>query len=211
MLLFVGCKRADEAPRTLRVTDITPGTTQIGGSTLNTAVIGDTLTIRGEGFSSATAENGVAVQGVPARVLTASATQLRATVPAGVPYAYVQVVVTRTGYQQAVQQISVRSTPSPVVTGIRPTQGRVGSVVTIYGKHLLETLQAGQLAFTDAGGQMAAVLIRPINPLLATADSLQIRVPVGAGTGRIALYAQPVQDVANGFGSIVTPVFSVIP
>ncbi|MBO2012922.1 IPT/TIG domain-containing protein [Hymenobacter negativus] len=209
-LLFFACERED-APHRVLITDITPGTTQIGGSTLNTAVIGDTLTIQGEGFSGVTTENQVTVQGLPAPVLTASTTQLRARVPAGVPYAYVSVVVTRDGYEPARHQISVRSTPSPIITGIRPSQGRVGTVVTIYGRHLLETVQADQLAFANASGQAASVIVSPLNPVLSTADSLQIQVPAGAGTGRIALYAHPVENMANSFGSIVTSVFTVIP
>jgi hypothetical protein len=209
-VLFGACERED-APRRLLITDITPGTTQIGGSTLNTAVIGDTLTIQGEGFGGVATDNHVTVQGLPAPVLTASATQLRARVPAGVPYAYVSVVVARDGYEPARHPISVRSTPSPVIAGIRLTQGRVGTVVTIYGRHLLETVQADQLAFANASGQAASVIVSPLNRVLFTADSLQIRVPAGAGTGRIALYARPVENIANSFGSIVTPVFTVVP
>jgi len=210
-LCVMGCDREEEAPRQLRVSDITPGTTMLGGSTLNTAVIGDTLTITGEGFSSVAPDNQVTIEGISAPILAASERQLQATVPVGVPYAYVKVVVTREGYQQAEQQISVRSTPSPVITGIRPTQGRVGSVVTIYGRHLLETLEADHLAFANATGQAAAVHVEPINTLLATPDSIQIRVPAGAGTGKIALYARPAQNVANSLFSITTPVFTIIP
>lgn len=116
----------------------------------------------------------------------------------------------RDGYEPAGHQISVRSTPSPVITRIRPAQGRVGSVVTIYGQHLLETVQADQLAFADASGR-AAVHVRPMNPVLATADSFQIRVPARAGTGPITLYARPAENAANSFGSIVTPAFTVVP
>lgn len=210
-LCFVGCEQEDGSPRMLRVSDITPGTTMIGGSTLNTAIIGDTLTISGEGFSGVAPENQVAIEGITALILAASATQLQATVPADVPYSYVKVVVTREGYQPAEHRISVRSTPSPVITGIRPAQGRVGSVVTIYGNHLLEVLEADLLSFADVSGRAAAVQVHPINPLLATADSIRIRIPAGAETGKIALYARPAQNVTNSFGSIVTPVFSIVP
>ncbi|OUJ70019.1 IPT/TIG domain-containing protein [Hymenobacter crusticola] len=213
LLVFfaTSCESENEAPRLLQVTSITPGTTLLGGSSLNTAMIGDTLTIRGEGFSSVAADNQVTVQGIATPVLTASATQLQATVPTGVPYSYVQVIVRREGYPPAEKQISIRSTPSPVITGIRPTQGRVGSLVTIYGHHLLETVEANQVAFADANGQAAAVFVRPFTPLWAMADSLQIRVPAQAGTGRIALYVRPAQNVANTYFSITTPVFTVVP
>jgi len=210
-LCVVGCERGDEAPQMLRVTDITPGTTMAGSNTLNTAVIGDTLTIQGEGFISVAADNTVSVQGIVAPVLTASATQLEAVVPAGVPFSYVSVVITRRGYQPAEHRISVRALPSPVITGIRPTQGRVGSVVTIYGRNLLETVQSNHVAFTDVNGRQGALPIRPFTPRFASPDSLQVTVPAGTGTGRIELSARPAQDIANSFFSIATPVFTVIP
>lgn len=210
-LFLSACEREEQTLRMISTTDITPGTTMIGGNTLNTAVIGDTLTISGTGFSSEAAENLVSVQNIPVRVLTASSTILRALVPVGVPFAYVDVVVARNGYQPAGRPISIRATPSPVITGIRPTQGRVGAVVTIYGKHLLETLEANQLTFTDANGQAATIHVRPINPVVATADSIRITVPAGAGTGKFTLYARLAQDAAASFGSLVTPVFTVTP
>jgi hypothetical protein len=210
-LSLVACEREEAPQLNLQVTDIRPGTTLIGGNTLNTAVIGDTLTIQGMGFSANATENRVTVQGIATPVLAASTTQLRARVPAGVPYAYVPVVVARDGYQSAEHQISVRSTPSPVITGIRPIQGRVGTVVTIYGHRLLETLAADHVAFADAGGRAAALHVDPINPVLAAADSLQIRVPTGAGTGSITLYARPVQNLTTTFASLTTPVFTVVP
>jgi hypothetical protein len=205
------CQQGEEAQPLVTITSITPGPVTIGGSTLNTAVVGDTLLISGTGFSAVAAENLVSMQGISARVLASTASTLQALVPPGVPFSIVDVVVTRAGYQSASRQISVRSAPSPIITRIRPAQGRVGSAVTIYGRHLLETVSANRLAFADASGQEAAVFVQPINPLLATDDSIRITVPASAGTGRIALYARPVQSVANSFGSITTPVFTVIP
>lgn len=83
----------------------------IGGNTLNTAVIGDTLSISGKGFSTAATENLVFVHNIPARVVTTSPTSLHAIVPVSVPFAYVDVVVARKGYQSAVHQIQDASLP----------------------------------------------------------------------------------------------------
>lgn len=210
-VLLGACAHREDLQPALIVTAITPGTPQIGGNSFRTAVIGDTLTISGQNFSSVAADNAVTVQGTPTPVLTATATTLTARVPAGVPFAYVEVQVSRPGYQPATKQISVRSVPSPLITGIRPTSGRVGSVVTILGKRLLETVAANRLAFTDANGQAALVVVTPFTPMLASADSLQVRVPAGAGTGPITLYARPAESAPSVYGSLVTPVFTVVP
>ncbi|MBC8085519.1 MAG: IPT/TIG domain-containing protein [Hymenobacter sp.] len=210
-LLLGACDSGDEdIQQTIRISDITPGTTMIGGSTLNTAVIGDTITISGERFSVVAAENLVSIQEIPVPVLAASSTTIQVMVPPRVPFSYVDVVVARAGYEPAVRQISVRSSPSPLITGIRPTTGPVGTVVTILGKNLDETLE-NAVAFPNATGQAAMLFIRPINPILATSDSIQIAIPAGAGTGKISLYARPAENVANSFGSIVTPTFTVTP
>jgi len=209
VLFLFACDRGEEVQKNITITNITPGTTLVGGSTLNTAMIGDTITIIGQNFSAVADENLISIQGIPTTVITASSTEIKAKVPSGVPFSYVDVVVARAGYQKAVSQISVRAYPSPVITGISPTSGPVGTVVTIYGKNLEETLDANMIAFTDAKGEVANMVITPFNPLTATADSIRIKVPAGAGTGKISLYARPAQNLENAFATIVTPLFTV--
>jgi len=209
-LLSSACERNPDVQHALTITQITPGMTYIGGTSLNTAMRGDTLTIQGQFFSSVAAENHVMVQGVATPVLTATDTALTAVVPATTPFAYVLVQVARDGYQSAEQQISVRSVPSPVLTGLRPLQGPVGTLVTIYGRNLLSTLESHLMTFSDPSGGAAPVVV-PFTPILATADSLQVRIPVGAGTGKITLYARAAENNESGFGGMVTPVFTVTP
>ena len=208
---LLGCNRDEAVPLALTITDVTPGTTRLGGSTLNTAVIGDTLVITGENFSAAATENQVSVQAIAAPVIRAAPTEIRALVPPRTPFTTVDLVVARAGYLSATAPITVRSGPSPVITGIRPLRGQVGSVVTILGRHLLEIADADQADFTGAPGQKARVYIRPFQPLLVTADSIQLRVPPGAGTGKITLYARPDESVDNQFFGLTTPIFTVLP
>ena len=96
-----------------------------------------------------------------------------------------------------------------MIMGIRPTSGRVGTRFTIRGRRLLETVAANRLSFTDAIGQELSLV--PFAPVLATADSLQVRVPVGAGTGPLTLYARLADNVPQVFGILMTPSFSVFP
>ena len=209
VLFLFACDRGEEVQKVISITNITPGTTMVGGNTLNTAMIGDTITIIGQNFSAIANENLVSVQGIPAIIIAALPTEIKAKVPPGVPFSYVDVEVARTGYQKAVSPISVRAYSSPAITGISPTSGPVGTIVTIYGKNLEETLASNMIAFTDAKGELANIVIRPFSPIVATADSIQIKVPLGAGTGKISLYARPAQNIDNAFVGIVTPVFTV--
>lgn len=203
------CTQRQEVLPALILAAVTPGTPVIGGNSFQTAVIGDVLTLTGQGFSSSATGNQVTVAGIPAPVLTASATALTARVPAGVPFANVEVQVSRAGYQPVAKQISVRSVPSPLITAIRPTSGPVGALVTIVGQRLLETVAANRLAFATGNGQAGQP--GPFVPVLATADSIRVRIPAGTGTGPITLYARPVENIPNAYGSLVTPTFTVTP
>jgi len=214
LLLLLGwglaaCTRREEALPTLTLTAIAPGTPVIGGNSFQTAVIGDTLTLTGQEFSPLVSGNQVTVAGIAAPVLTARATALTAKVPVGVPFATVEVQVSRPGYQPGVKQISVRSLPSPLIQAIRPTRGPVGTVVTIVGRGLLETVAANRLAFTTGNGQAGQP--GPFTPVLATADSVQVRIPAGTGTGPLTFYARPVDNLPSVYAGLVTPAFTVTP
>lgn len=206
---FNACTQREEALPAVTLTAVTPGTPVIGGNSFQTAVIGDTLTLAGQDFSPRATENQVTVAGVPAPVLTASATALTARVPIGVPFATVEVQVSRSGYQPGAKQISVRSVPSPLISTIRPASGPVGTLVTIVGQGLLETVAANRLAFTTSSGQVGQP--GSFTPVLATADSIQVRIPAGTGTGPITLYARPVENLPSVYASLVTPAFTVTP
>jgi len=208
LFTLVGCGTDDEILK-LTITDISPGTTILGGNTLNTAMIGDTMAISGGNFSDIASDNFVFVHGIPSPVIMATNSEIKSIVPDDIPYSSVDVVVKRAGYQEATSSIRVRATPSPEIDGISPTSGTVGTIVTIYGKNLLETVEANTIIFTDSSGK-TDVVISPFQPVLATSDSLQVQIPTGAGTGTINLYVKPDQNIDNNFFSIKTPIFTVI-
>lgn len=204
-----GCTRRADALPALTLTAITPGPPVLGSNSFHTAVIGDTLTLTGQAFSARAADNQVTVAGMPTPVLTASTTSLTARVPAGVPLATVEVQVSRPGYQPAGRPISVRAVPSPLIVAIRPTSGPVGTLVTIVGQRLLEIVAVNRLAFATSTGQAGQP--GPFVPVRVTADSIQVRIPVGTGTGPLTLYARPVDNLPTVYGSLVTPTFTVTP
>jgi hypothetical protein len=81
--------------------------------------------------------------------------------------------------------------PSPSITGINPTSGPAGTLVTISGQNLLDAGGQGLVWF---GGKSLPIL-NPSN------TSIQVAVPVGAATGTFDVQC-------NGIGNY-TPVFTV--
>ncbi|WKN41514.1 IPT/TIG domain-containing protein [Tunicatimonas pelagia] len=210
--LLPSCNSDEEAlPPAITVEIINPGSLIISGNTTNAAMIGDTISIIGQNFSSVPGENRVSVHGIPTSVVTAADTMLQTIVPAGVPWCGVDVRVARDGYQEAIKSIVIRETPSPAITGIAPESGPIGTLVTIYGRNLDETLKdsLNLITFASPTGEPLSVSFLA-EPLFVSSDSVQVEVPAGVGTGTISLYAKPCQGNVNAF-SIVTPPFTVIP
>lgn len=100
----------------------------------------------------------------------ASATTLTCQVPAEVPLVSAEVQVSRPDYWPAAQAINVRLVPSPLLRAIGPASGLVGTLVTIVGQGLLETVAANRLACAMGGGQAGPP--GPFTPVLATADAI---------------------------------------
>ncbi|MFT2008764.1 IPT/TIG domain-containing protein [Pontibacter sp. 13R65] len=173
-------------------------------------MISDTLTVSGQNFSQNRSENHVTIHGIPVPIVAASTKELKVVVPDGVPFAYVDLVVSRNNHQPASSSISINEYPSPEITGISPTNGSAGTVVTIYGRQLDKTVHASYiLGFTGANGEM---LHKPAYPFIMTsADSVQVAIPSDAGTGPIYLPVWPNQSIENTFVFLSTPVFTIVP
>ncbi|RZL02443.1 MAG: hypothetical protein EOO62_22295 [Hymenobacter sp.] len=135
----------------LRIAAITPGTPIIGANSFQTAVVENTLTLTGRGFSPPAADNQVTLASLATPVLSASTT-LTCQVPAGVPLVSVEVQGSRPDYQPATKPISARSVPSPLLKAIGPASGLVGTLVTIVGQGLLEAVVANRLTFIMGSG-----------------------------------------------------------
>ncbi|TXK47586.1 hypothetical protein FVR03_09345 [Pontibacter qinzhouensis] len=208
-LLSWSCEK-DREQQQIIIESINPGETLLGSSKLNSCMIGDTLTIYGHHFSFIPSGNQVTIHGIPAIVVTASGNELKVVVPEGIPFAYVDLLVARRNYLAALRTISINEYPSPEITGVRPTSGSAGTVVTIYGKQLDKAIQANQIiAFTDVMGEMLPKIAYPL--LVASADSIQLTIPSDAGSGPVYLPVKPNQSVENNFIFLRSPVFTVVP
>lgn len=174
LLLVSACEREEEL-QWLSVDEISPG----GG------MRGDTITTKGSFFSEVPSDNLVTIGGVPATVIAASATELQVIVPESAPFKCGELVVSRKGWRQnGYRTFCVNAYPLPVISGLSPTSGPVGTLVTIYGKHLGATQEANKLLFSDGQGGLLLLNkeespVSPFVPLIyADTDSIQVRVPV---------------------------------
>jgi hypothetical protein len=82
--------------------------------------------------------------------------------------------------------------PRPSLTGINPTSGPAGTMVTISGQNLLDAGGHGKVWFGNVNAPIVS----------QSSTSVQVEVPIGATTG-------PIDVHVNGVGSY-TPTFTVV-
>ena len=138
------------------------------------------VTITGVNFSDVPSENDVRFGGVMAAAPTsASTTSLTVLVPSGAVTGSISVAV---GGQTATSStdftVTVPAPALPVVSSFSPTEGSVGTSVTITGVNFSAMPSENEVRF---GGVMAAA------PTSASTTSLTVRVPSGAVTGSISV------------------------
>ena len=144
--------------------------------------VGISVTITGENFSATALENEVKFGGVMAEDPTsASTTSLVVLVPSGAVTGSISVAVggqTGTSSENFTVIAPAPAPAAPVVSSFSPTEGEVGTEVTITGVNFSATASENDLRF---GGVMAAA------PTSASTTSLTVKVPSGARTGRISV------------------------
>jgi hypothetical protein len=148
------------------------------------------ITLAGTNFGPNGYGGSVYFGGVPATVLSWSNTSITATVPGSAPSGTVYVDAPFAVVQQS-NEVPFTVVPGPSVTGISPSSGPVGTLVTISGENLL-----------DAEGHGQVWLNAQSVPIVSQSNSsLQVRIPTGAVTGVFDVHV-------NGVGRS-TPVFTV--
>ena len=145
-------------------------------------VVGTSVTITGENFSATPSENEVGFGGVMAEDPTsASTTSLTILVPSGARTGRVSVTVggqTGTSSEDFTVTAPAPAPDPPVVLSFSPSEGVVGTSVTITGENFSATPSENEVGF---GGVMAE------DPTSASTTSLTILVPSGARTGRVSV------------------------
>lgn len=155
---------------------------------------GTQVLITGTGFGATTAANTIRFNGVAAPVLSASATQLLAMVPFNASTGRVTVTANDATATSAENFVISTVGDAPIITGIAPTTGPFGTVVTITGTHL-----------NPIPGQ-TAVRINGIGLVATTLDDQQITVtiPPYVGSGRF--------EITTAFGATQSnEIFYILP
>src|SRR5215831_9343918 len=131
--------------------------------------VGANVTIRGTGFNAVAAQNVVKFNGIPATVVSANASTIVATVPAGAGTGTISVA---TGGNTAVSTAAF-TVLTLQITGFTPTVGVAGTQVTINGFGFDAAPANDVVKFNGVTATVSA----------ATTTQLTASVPASAGSG----------------------------
>jgi FtsP/CotA-like multicopper oxidase with cupredoxin domain len=154
------------------------------------------VTVTGNNFGATQGSSTLTFNGTPATstsffTMAWSNTSIVAIVPTGATSG--NVVVTVGGTASNAVPFSVY--PAPVVTGISPTSGPVGTLVTISGTNLEDPEGHGSVQFDG--------IATPI--LSESSTSLQVKIPAGATTGTFRVHASGAGYSSTTFTVTATP------
>ena len=134
------------------------------------AEVGATITINGTGFEDSASDNTVRFGDALATVTNASATTLAVTVPEVAVPAAKGISITVQGKGGRSNALFVKIARLPRITRLEPDVALPGTEVTVHGQHF------------DGGPVTVRVGGEKVEVKDATAESLRVKVPEGAGT-----------------------------
>jgi YD repeat-containing protein len=138
---------------------------------------GTQVTISGTGFNTTASSNTVRFNGSSATVSSASQTQLAVTVPTGATSGPISVQVGATTVTSSASFTVTSSPNGPVITGLFPSVGSAGQVVTISGTGFEPVAIANRVRFDNTSAQV----------LQSSPTSITTTVPAAAGSGKVRL------------------------
>jgi hypothetical protein len=134
----------------------------------------------------------VLFNGVPAEIIDATPTRISVTVPAGASTGKITIAVATVS---ATSETDFTVTSTPTITSVEPSEGGIGTQVTIQGTNFSTTLTDNIVVFNK--NKTATVLD-------ASATKLIVKVPDGSISGPITVF---VNNIINSSGKN----FTVIP
>jgi hypothetical protein len=159
--------------------------------THNYGAPGAVNTITGTNFGASQNGSTVSFNGTKAPVLQWSNTSIVVPVPSGATTGNVTVTVgdeTSNGTAFAIY-------PDATITGISPTSGDVGTLVTITGTNLKDPENLGAVDFNGTY----------VSPVSVTPTQIQVKVPSGATTGTIGVWSSGFQVHSAVFTVLSAP------
>lgn len=139
----------------------------ISGLSPTSGVVGTSVTISGSNFGSSQGTSTITFNGVQASVTSRKTGSIAATVPTAATTGSVVVTVGGTASN------SVTFTVTPVISGLSPTSGAVGSSVTISGSGFGSSQGSNTVTFNGVSASTTGW----------TASAITASVPSGATTG----------------------------
>jgi FtsP/CotA-like multicopper oxidase with cupredoxin domain len=141
--------------------------------------------ITGTNFGASQGTSTITFNGAKGTPTAWSATSITVPVPAGASTG--NIVVTVAG--QASNGVAFTVYPDPTLTGISPTSGPVGTVITVTGTNLKDPENDGEVKFSGI----------VVTPTLLTNTEIQLTVPSGATSGQVLIYSSGVPIASSVF------------
>ncbi|WP_198145010.1 IPT/TIG domain-containing protein [Microscilla marina] len=153
------------------------------------------VTIKGAHFSPTAANNTVKLNGKTAIVTAATPTELQVTVPVGATTGKITLTVNGITIRSATNFSVILSANAPQISGFTPSQGSVGTKVTIRGRNFSTITAKNTVTFN---GRVATVTA-------ATATTLEVTVPSRASTGKITVEVNDETALSTGDFTVTYP------
>ncbi len=132
--------------------------------TPKSAPVGASVTIHGAGFSETPGENAVTFNGLPAAVISATATRVVTTVPSGTASGPIS-VTTPTGSATSSIGFTTTAVPeAPTIIEFSPSLGTVGTHVTITGTNFESTLANNKVTFNHTLAILRSANVTSMRP-----------------------------------------------
>ncbi len=155
--------------------------------------VGQNVTLYGTGFSATASQNTVTFNGTSATIVSATTTQIVATVPTGATTGSIA-VTTPSGNATSSSAFSVTASTAPTISGFSPTSGVSATSVTVSGTNFDTTANRNRLVLNATPTAIGT----------ASATSLATTVPASATSGKVSV------TTANGT-AVSTSDFIVAP
>ena len=149
--------------------------TQVISVTPSIASPGTQITISGTGYAARPTSNRVFIENIPLAVVSATETQIIATLPPNAVTGRILVDVRGAGRAYSASPITVLA--QPTITGFAPIGGIVGTQFSIQGTNFGTDIRQVQVSFGNV-----PVTLRALTPTLITGD-----IPAGAVTGAVSV------------------------
>jgi len=140
-------------------------------------VVGTSVTINGTGFGATSGQNSVNFNGVSATVISATTTQIVATVPAAATTGPITVTAPGGSVSTSAAFTVLADSGAPTISSFTPSSGLTGSAVTITGTNYDPSPGNDRVHFNLSGAAVNS----------ASSTTLSVTVPNMVGSGRISV------------------------